>query len=101
MIASPLGPQIILIKDNEGLKPQIVVDSCIVTIDSIDVSVHGSFFSWLYDFLIFLFKGSLKSAAEESIQQELISALNVQLDKVKHIEFSILSDFQSLKCSLW
>lgn len=64
------------------LYPQIVVDSCQVDVSSINVSVHGSILSWLYDIIIALFKNQLKSAANNVIQGALTNALNVQADKL-------------------
>lgn len=65
-----------------GLKPQLVVSGCNVRISNISVKIHGSIFSWLYDLIIDLFKGSLKSAAADAIKGALVTAVNVKADAI-------------------
>jgi len=62
--------------------PVLRVDSCSISLNKLDITIHGSILSWLYDLIIDLFKGSIKSAIQNAIKDQLTNGIQIQLNQM-------------------
>lgn len=68
--------------DASNGQPQITVQNVNVNLNAVDISVHGSAWSWLANLLTDLFNSQIKSAAASQIQSEITSLVDVFANQV-------------------
>jgi len=66
----------------KGLAPQFRVKDVAIDIDSIDVKTAESMFSWLYNLIVRLFKGKIKTTLENAIKTTMVSTVNAFADTI-------------------
>lgn len=74
--------QINTIQTPRGIKPQVRVSACNVDLSNLNIKVHGSILSFLYNLIISLFKGKLKSAIESTVRAGFIQAIDQMSDTI-------------------
>lgn len=82
--ANALGAtfQINTIQTAKGIKPQVRVAACNVDLANLNIKIHGSILSFLYNLIISLFKGKLKSAIETGVRTGFTQAIDQMSDTI-------------------
>lgn len=74
--------QINTINTPQGLKPQVRASAVQVSLNDVDIKVHGSIFSWLYNLIIKLFKGKIKDALQNAIRAAFVAQVDAISDQI-------------------
>lgn len=67
---------------NDIGQPTAVIDSVNINLRDVDITISGSWFSWLYNFLLWLFDGAVKNALKAAIHDIMTENFNDYIEEM-------------------